>query len=165
MTVIELYESASREGIKPTEIITISSWADKYRWIPSEGGSKEPGQWRTSRFPFLREPMDNLSLFSGVQETIMMTGTQVGKTEVGINFFGYTAHIDPSNFLILMPTITLAQRRSKTKIKPMVDQTPVLRARIAPARERDSDNTTLMKAFPGGMLIISGANSAALPSV
>ena len=43
----------------------------------------------------------------------------------------------------------------------MIDDTPELRRLIAPARSRDSGNTTLLKEWPGGVLIISGANSSA----
>lgn len=161
MTVAEIIERASKAGLKPTELITVSQWADKYRIIPRDGGAKEPGPWRTSRFPFLREPMDNLSLSSSVQFTIIMAGTQVGKTECGHNFMGYTIHIAPAPFLLLLPSLDVAKRRSRTKIKHTIEQTPVLKERVADPRERDSDNMTLFKAFRGGALIISGANSAA----
>lgn len=162
MTVAELtYQSAFKAGLKPTDFITVSEWADKYRIIPKDGGAKEPGQWRTARFPFLKEIMDNLSPFSGVQFTIVMAGTQVGKTECGHNFMGHTIHVNPSPMLIMLPTIEVAKRRSRTKIKHTIDKTPVLKERVADPRERDSDNTVLFKAYPGGALIISGANSAA----
>ncbi|MCK7513845.1 MAG: phage terminase large subunit family protein [Desulfobacterales bacterium] len=42
----------------------------------------------------------------------------------------------------------------------MIEATPVLHDRIGDPRQRDSGNTTLMKDFPGGSLIIGGANSA-----
>jgi phage terminase large subunit GpA-like protein len=162
MTVAELaYASSFKAGLKPTDFISVSEWADKDRKIPKAGGAKEPGQWRTSRFPFLREIMDNLSPFSGIPITIVMAGTQVGKTECGHNFFGHTVHIAPAPMLLLLPTIEVAKRRAKTKIKHTIMDTPVLNERIAPIRERDSENTTLFRTFPGGSLIISGANSAA----
>jgi phage terminase large subunit GpA-like protein len=39
-------------------------------------------------------------------------------------------------------------------------ETPALRERVAPARARDSGNTMLSKEFPGGILVLTGANSA-----
>ncbi|MCK7513844.1 MAG: phage terminase large subunit family protein [Desulfobacterales bacterium] len=48
-------------ALQPTRIIAVSEWADQYRIIPAAGGAKEPGPWRTDRFPFLREIMDNMS--------------------------------------------------------------------------------------------------------
>jgi phage terminase large subunit GpA-like protein len=147
--------------MKPTEDLTVSAWADKYRIIPKEGGAKEPGRWRTSRVPYLREIMDCLSASSPVTRVVVKKGTQLGLTEGGNNMFGYTVHIDPAPMMILLPTIDIAKRHSKTKVKNTILQTPELAERIPEARERDSGNTVLFKEFPGGSLIISGANSAA----
>jgi phage terminase large subunit GpA-like protein len=41
----------------------------------------------------------------------------------------------------------------------MIDETPTLRSKVAEAKSRDSGNTVLMKDFPGGALILTGANS------
>ena len=41
-------------GIKPDKTLTISQWADNKRQLPKES-TAEAGQWRTSRFPFLRQ--------------------------------------------------------------------------------------------------------------
>jgi phage terminase large subunit GpA-like protein len=42
----------------------------------------------------------------------------------------------------------------------MIDVTPALAERVAPARERDSGNSLFAKEFAGGTLILTGANSA-----
>ena len=42
----------------------------------------------------------------------------------------------------------------------MITDTPCLNEKIAPARSRDSGNTLSSKEFPGGMMLITGANSA-----
>ena len=42
----------------------------------------------------------------------------------------------------------------------MINDTPCLNEKIAPARTRDSGNTLFSKEFPGGMMLITGANSA-----
>jgi phage terminase large subunit GpA-like protein len=43
----------------------------------------------------------------------------------------------------------------------MIDDCPLLRERVKPARSRDSGNTMLIKEFAGGILVITGSNSAA----
>ena len=48
------------KGIKPLPDITVSEWADKYRFLTTKS-SAEPGQWRTSRTPYLKEIMDVMS--------------------------------------------------------------------------------------------------------
>jgi phage terminase large subunit GpA-like protein len=60
----------------------------------------------------------------------------------------------------VQPTVELAKRFSKQRIDPMIEDSPRLRERVAPARTRDSGNTVLMKEFPGGVLVMTGANSA-----
>jgi phage terminase large subunit GpA-like protein len=44
---------------------------------------------------YLREPMNCLSASSPVEEVDLMFGTQLGKTETGNNWVGYTIHVDP----------------------------------------------------------------------
>ncbi len=46
------------------------------------------------------------------------------------------------------------------RIDPAIENCPALREKIKSPRSRDSGNTMLMKEFPGGILILTGANSA-----
>lgn len=82
-------------------------------------------------------------------------------TECGNNWIGYVIHRAPGPMLMVQPTVETAKRVSKQRLAPMIDSTPVLRARVAEARARDSGNTVQVKEFEGGLLIITGANSAA----
>jgi len=152
------YEEGFFLGLKPDPLLTVSQWADTFRMLPRKS-SAEPGRWRTSRTPYLREIMDSLSAISPVEQVKFMKGTQLGATEAGCNWFGYVAHLCPAPFMLVLPTIDLAEKHSKQKIAPTIEDTEVLRERIAVAKSRDSSNTTLIKSYPGGMLIIAGANS------
>lgn len=147
------------DGIKPIEFITVDEWADKYRFL-SATASAEPGRWRTDRTPYLREILRNLSAHEPVQEMVFMKGAQVGATEAGNNWIGYCIHIAPGPMLMVMPTDDTVKRNSKIRIDPMIEATPVLSERIRTARSRDSGNTTRSKEFPGGVLVMTGANSA-----
>lgn len=89
-----------------------------------------------------------------------MKAAQVGATEVGNNWLGYIIHHVPSPTLAVQPTVELAKRFSRQRVDPLIDDTPPLRARVLPARERDSGNTMLSKSYPGGILVMTGANSA-----
>ena len=62
--------------------------------------------------------------------------------------------------LAVQPTVELAKRFSQQRIDPLIEESPVLRDRVAPARSRDAGNTLLSKEFPGGILVMTGANSA-----
>jgi Phage terminase large subunit (GpA) len=56
--------------------------------------------------------------------------------------------------------VELAKRNSKQRIDPLIEESEVLRERVKERRSRDSGNTVLSKEFPGGVLILTGANSA-----
>lgn len=147
------------DGLRPEPRLTVSEWADRYRML-APTASSEPGEWRTSRTPYLREIMDKLSAMDPTQEIVVMKGAQLGFTEAGNNWVGYIIDVAPAPTLMVMPTDDTVKRNSKIRIDPMIEATPRLRQRIAPSRSRDSDNTARSKAFPGGVLIMTGANSA-----
>lgn len=153
------YLEAFLQGLKPDERLSVSEWADKYRFL-STRASAEPGLWRTSRTPYLQEIMDCLSNGSPIERVVFMKGSQVGGTEAGNNWIGYVIDHAPGPMLAVQPTVDLAKRLSKQRLEPLIEESPALREKVKPARERDSGNTQLQKDFPGGTLVLTGANSA-----
>jgi phage terminase large subunit GpA-like protein len=153
------WKEAFLEGLKPETPLTVSEWATKYRLLSSKA-SAEPGKYRVERTPFLREPMDLLSSQGEVQRVVLMFASQCGKTELGMNFLGWIVDHSPSSALCVQPTIEMSRRLSKQRLESMFTETPCLASKIAPARSRDSGNTMFSKEFPGGILLITGANSA-----
>lgn len=104
--------------------------------------------------------MDCLSPYSGIERVVFMKGAQIGGTEVGNNFLGYIVHLSPGPVMLVMPTVDGAKRTSKTRIDPMFAAIPELKGVISDRRSKDASNTTLMKEFQGGVLVLTGANSA-----
>ena len=155
----EDFERALRGGLTPDPLMSVSEWADRHR-VLSQRAASEPGRWRTSRTPYLKEIMDCLSPASKVERVVFMKGSQVGGTECGNNWIGYVIHQAPGPMMAVAPTVELAKRNSKQRIEPQIEDSPVLRDRVKPARSRDSGNTILSKEFPGGVLVLTGANSA-----
>ena len=147
------------DGLRPEAELTVSEWSDRYRMLSSKA-SAEPGQWRTGRTPYLQEPMDCLSSSSTVQRVVMMFAAQTGKTEAGSNWLGYVIDHAPGPMLCVQPTVEMAKRLSKQRLESMISETPCLAEKIAPARARDSGNTMFSKEFSGGMMLLTGANSA-----
>lgn len=146
-------------GLAPDPQETVSEWADRHRRLSSRGAA-EAGPYRTARTPYLREIMDALSPASPLQRIVFMKAAQVGATEAGNNWIGYVIKRAPGPFLAVQPTTDLAKRLSQQRIDPLIEETPVLRELVAPSRSRDSGNTVLSKRFPGGQLVLTGANSA-----
>lgn len=155
-----LLQSLVAEFMRPPADVTVSQWADQNR-ILSGKASSEPGPWRTERAPYLRAIMDDLSARSTVQEVVVMFAAQLGKSESGMNWLGYIIDNEPGPVMCVQPTTDMAKRFSRQRIAPMLEETPILRRKVRENRSRDDANTTLMKDFAGGVLVVSGANSAA----
>ena len=154
-----VWRAAFMDGLRPEQPLTVSEWADKHRRLSSKA-SAEPGPWRTNRTPYLKEPMDCLSTTSTVQRVVMMFAAQTGKTECGSNWLGYVIAHAPGPMLLVQPTVEMAKRLSKQRLESLITETPCLSERIAPSRSRDSGNTMFSKEFAGGMMLLTGSNSA-----
>ncbi|MBK8174796.1 MAG: phage terminase large subunit family protein [Rhodospirillales bacterium] len=146
-------------GLTPDPDLTVSTWADRHR-ILSPRGANEAGPWRTSRTPYLQELMDALSPRHPAQRVVFMKGSQLGASESGCNWIGYVIHHAPGPMLAVQPTVELAKRFSQQRVDPLIEESPALREKVAPSRSRDAGNTQLSKEFPGGILVMTGANSA-----
>lgn len=155
----EHYREGFVAGLTPDPDLTVSEWADQFRFL-SQKASAEPGRWRTDRTPYLREIMDCLSPSCPIQRVVFQAGAQVGKTETGNNWLGFVIHMAPGPIMLVQPTVDTAKRLSKQRIAPMIDESPVLKERISDSRARDSSNTMMVKEFAGGVMILTGANSA-----
>ncbi len=144
-------------GLKPDPVLSVSDWADSYRILPATVA--EPGPFRTSRTPYLREIMNRLSVIDPAQVIIFKKSSQIGATESGNNWLGYVIDMAPGALLYVMPTDTMMKKTSKTRIAPMIKDSQRLSVKIKPARSRDSGNTILEKEFEGGSVTMIGANS------
>ncbi len=144
-------------AFKPPENLTVDEWADKYRRLSPEA-SAEAGPWRTSRTPYLAEPMRAVT-DPKVNRIVMVAGSQIGKSEFQLNVIGYIMHQDPGSILYVHPSIEEAKKFSRLRVAPMIRDTPALRDLVKEVRQgRDNAATLLQKSFPGGLLTITGAN-------
>jgi phage terminase large subunit GpA-like protein len=159
ISAAEIYRRSARAGARPDPDLLVSEWADKHRFLTTRS-SPEPGQWRTDRTPFLKAIMDDLSPRTHCQQVVFMKGSQIGGTECGNNWIGFVIHMAPGPMLAVQPTTDMAKRNSKQRIGPLIEESDVLRGVVREARARDSGNTVLAKEFPGGILVMTGANSA-----
>jgi len=155
----QAYSGGFARGLEPDPDLWIDEWADAYMRIP-RGNGAEVGKYRTDRTPFAREVMRCLSPGHPCKRVVVKVGSQLFKTQVGINWIGASIHQAPANMLVLLPTSNLAKRVS-SRIAKTVDTVTELRTRVAQPRSRDSKNTVDTKEFSGGTLYIVTAGSAA----
>ncbi|MDQ5898760.1 MAG: hypothetical protein QG612_2846 [Pseudomonadota bacterium] len=147
-------------GIEPPPRLSVTAWADAHRRLPTKGAG-EPGPWRTTRVPYSAEIMECLSAEHPAKRVVFMKSVQSAGTEIGNNWVGWFIDTQKAPMMVVQPTLDMAERWSKQRLASMIEDAPTLRAKIAPARARDSGNTTLLKEWPGGVMVISGANSGA----
>jgi len=82
-------------------------------------------------------------------------------TEVGLNWIGYVMAHAPAPMLVVVPTIEVRKRWVRQRLDPLLKETPAI-SRLFDARsQRDAGNSEDMKDFPGGILVLGGANSPA----
>ena len=150
--------SGALSHFKPPENLTVAEWADKYRRLSPET-SAEAGPWRTSRTPYLEEPMGAFT-DPKIHKIVMVAASQVGKSEMELNIIGYIMHQDPGSILFVQPSLEDARKFSRLRIAPMIRDSKVLKSRVTDIKGKDATSTVLQKSFPGGMLTITGSNSA-----
>ena len=91
------------DGMKPPEDVTVTEWAEKHRKLSSES-SAEVGTWRTSRTPYLREPM-NAFCDPKIHHLVMVAASQVGKSELMNNCMrtlAFWTRVQPVRFLTML---------------------------------------------------------------
>lgn len=106
----------------------------------------------------------------GVVTISVMVATQLLKTTLLENVFGYHAHLDPGPILLVQPKDDAAEAFSKERILPMIKHTPALRERISVNRkksqkpgqkerytDKEPENTLTFLKFQGGFLALTSA--------
>ena len=145
------------DGLRPDPIITPREWADAFRILPDS--SARPGKFSSDFTPYVKEPMDRLSVHDPAQKIIVKKSSQVGFTEVGNNWLGYVIDVAPAGMLYVMPTDTMMKDTSKNRIEKMIESTPAISGKVSAKRSKESSNTLLFKEFRGGFVKMVGANS------
>jgi phage terminase large subunit GpA-like protein len=147
---------AYRQGQRPPIQMTVDQWADEYRYLDERSGKK----WRTSKVEVARGPMRSMTE-PGVRTVTLMTCTQLLKTETLLNTAGYFMHLDPCAMLMVFPKDDVAKKFSNFRLKKMIRATPVLNDLVTDQPRRDATDTAQFKEFPGGQVMMVGANAPA----
>lgn len=95
----------------------------------------------------------------GVHTVTVMVCTQLMKTALLENVFGYHAHLDPCPILLVQPKDEAAEAFSKERITPLIRVTPALRTLVGTTKQRAGEESLTYKPFPGGFLALVGAGS------
>jgi phage terminase large subunit GpA-like protein len=149
---------AAAAAFKPPPNLSVSQWADRERFLSPES-SAEPGRWRTTRVPYLKEIMDSLT-DPAVKKVVVIKSSQVGFTQGVLgNVLAYHMDQDPAPVLVIQPTLEMAEAWSRDFLAPMIRDTPALVGKVSDPRSREGDSSIRRKQFPGGQLTVIGSNS------
>lgn len=146
------------------ERITVSQWAERYRMM-DDAITVDPGPWRNDRTPYLVEIMDCLSVTSPVREIAMMSGAQIGKSEIGNNWIGYTIHSAPAPMMFVSADQELVKAGIEVKIDRMIHgvegMSSLIRPGVIKGHKKNTGDTVKRKDFAGGFLLSVSAGSPA----
>lgn len=153
----EAMGSARRRFLKPPPRMTVDEWADSFRYL-ARGTAAKTGRWKTSTVEVARGPMRAVTE-PGVRVITTKSCTQLMKSSLLENTFGYFATLDPCPILLVEPKDEAIAAFSKERIGPMVTATPVLRGLVGDPKSRNADNTMTFRRFPGGFIAMVAAGS------
>ena len=144
------------KAVAPPPNILPSEWAEENLILNESALST--GRWRSETVPYQKEIIDAV-VDPEVEKIVIMSSSQGGKNVIVNIIIGYFIDIDPSPIMLIEPTLELAEDYSKRRLAPIIQDTKCLKEKIYETKSRDSNNTILLKLFPGGSLNLVGANS------
>jgi phage terminase large subunit GpA-like protein len=152
--VLAVFQGAAKM-FEPPPRLTLTEWAEEHCVLSSED-SAEPGRYRVARAPYQRGMQDAV-LDPRVEEVVLFTSAQVGKTQVEKNILAYFIAEDPSAILMVLPEKEGAKRYASQRLAPMIRDTKKLRELVIEGHNR-AGSGALQKFFPGGVLFVVSAN-------
>ncbi|MEI8396319.1 MAG: terminase gpA endonuclease subunit, partial [Rhodospirillaceae bacterium] len=149
-----------RSGLLPRPRLNVAEWADRYRIVPA--GSPNEGPWSNATVPYLVEVMNCLSFDHPARTVVFVGSRQSGKSEPGINLFGYVVDQQPRPMAIFLPSLAEVKKYEQTKLAPTIDATPTLKRKVAPRKSRDTSGSTgeLKRFGRSGYCVIGNAGSS-----
>ncbi len=141
--------------------LTISEHADRHRKVSPDSGSPWPGDFRTDRVPYLREPQDCLHPDHPARRVSARWAAQLGKSTAIENWFCFIVDRAPGSMMIVLPTLEEAAKFNRIKLQPTIDASPRIAHKVMTVSSRDEQgSTTTFKKFAGGFAQIVNAGSS-----
>lgn len=159
-SALKLVAHAISVGLKPDPVVLPSEWAEEHLILAD--GPKAGFRWDRQTTPYAPGILDCLASTTAYTRVSVRKSAQVGLTELMIAWLGSIIDVTPAKAMLIMPTISTAQDFNREKLGPTIDQTKSLNRKVRQAASRSAQSSTaLSKRFPGGSLILTGANSTA----
>lgn len=112
-----------------------SEWAEQERYLNNAPGYVGP--WSFAYAPYLREPLDQL-VNPDLEAVIFVGPAQCGKTELIINWTGFSIRADPSDMTIFSPTQNNARDFSNRRIDRLHRDSEKVGKELMDSRDADN---------------------------
>lgn len=145
----------NRRHCLPPPRLRLDEWADSNFYLSPEN-SAHAGPWRC--LPYQREVLRAMS-DPRVERVTWQASSRVGKTKCMVALVAFHMAHDPCSVMLVQPTLDVAEAFSRDEISPMLRDVVAVRGLVAEGHKM-SANTLRNKLFPGGKLILGGANNA-----
>ncbi len=155
---VALLVDMRRRLSEPPSRLPISEWCEASVIIPPPQ-TQSPGPLSWVGREYLVEPLDSCNV-PGVTDVVLCFGSQSGKTTMLQALIVWLCSMDPSPILWVMPSESLAQSFSETRLIPVLRHTPVTAALIPAGRDRHAFKTLQMQ-LGGAVINLVGSNSPA----
>lgn len=139
---------AASETLKPSERLTVSEAAAKYRYIKNPPAYT--GYWSNEKTPYLIEIMDTLTSldYNGI---VFVGPARVGKTDVFYNWLLHSAICDPGDMIFYAMTREVARDISQGDLGKVFRHSTKLGEALVQGRNNDN---TFDKRFRSGMRLL-----------
>ena len=141
----------------------ISEYMDGLRRIPD--GTPYPGKYNIYRTPYAVEPLNNMSPYSGIRNTVVMKSVQSGfTTNLGENVIGFYIGARPAKLMYMSGTDGLLKKFLNGRFDPLIDSCgfrDLIKSQSLKKNNRKTGDTAEYKEFPGGTASFGSLQSEA----
>ncbi len=135
------------QNLTPPDRQTPAEWAETERQLNNAPGYVGP--WKFSQAPYLREPLD-MTMHPEKDAVIFVGPAQSGKTEILLNWCGYTIRRDPADMTIFSPTQGAARDFSNRRVDRLHRDTEQIKKELLESRDADNKYD---KHYKSGMIL------------
>ncbi len=154
-----LLEAFAR-GVRPAPIVSPAEWGRDNFIVPV--GPQKGQLLDLSLTPYVVEPLNMLRLDSPWNEIAVKKSGQTGFSTLGLVWLFCLIATAPDDMMIVQPSLAAARDFNSERLDAAIKATRPVADRVRPQRSRSEEGSkTLEKKFPGGRLVLTGANSAA----
>lgn len=144
---IEQMILATAAMVQPPERLTVDQAAGKYVYVNYPGAYV--GYYSNDSTPYLVEPQ-NVLTSRDYTSCVFVGPARAGKTQMFLNWAGYSAVCDPGDMMLVQPSKDSARDFSMRDLDRMIRYSPEIRSRMI---QKASADNTFDKQFSSGMLL------------